>query len=123
MILYSESSNNFIEIVLMTDELEKTKSIKSRISSSQTDEFIQKIDELICDQDSSLKGIFIKPDPDSYTSVRIALTIANFLGFSLNIQPVVVSSIKQIDLGAIKKFDHSILPDYKSEPIITRKKR
>ncbi|PIS07672.1 hypothetical protein COT78_02220 [Candidatus Berkelbacteria bacterium CG10_big_fil_rev_8_21_14_0_10_43_13] len=123
MIVFTESNNNFIEIVLLTDGLKKIKSSKRQISSSQTDEFIQQIDKLIRDQGDQIKGIFIKPDLESYTSVRIAFTIVNFLGFSCNIQPVAVNSIEQINLEAIEKFDHPLLPEYKNGPNITRAKR
>lgn len=62
-----------------------------------------------------LTVILVNPGPGSYTGVRIGLTTANLLAFSLNI-PISVEKNK------LTNFLNPILPIYKEPPFITKQK-
>ncbi len=66
---------------------------------------------------SDLKAICITRGPASYTGLRIALTCANFMAYSLNI-PIVSGKNENFS----DKFEKFLLPEYFHDPVITQKK-
>jgi len=80
----------------------------------------------------SLTGIVARRGPGSYTGLRIGLTTANFMAYSLNI-PIVgyeedvenksnLSKISAEIEAQGEKFNIPIVPLYKNPPYITKKK-
>lgn len=80
----------------------------------------------------SLTGIVARRGPGSYTGLRIGLTTANFMAYSLNI-PIVgceedvenksnLSKISAEIEAQGEKFNIAIVPLYKNPPHITKKK-
>lgn len=66
---------------------------------------------------TDLSQITVNPGPGSYTSLRIATTVANFLAFSLDLP--VFSSMKKYDEEV---FNSPVVPNYPHAPVITKRK-
>jgi tRNA threonylcarbamoyladenosine biosynthesis protein TsaB len=88
-----------------------------------------KIDQLLKTQNKSLKdleGIVAYKGPGSFTGLRIGLTVANALSYSLAI-PVVAKSGRWIEDGievlVSGQHDPIALPDYGGEAHVTLPKR
>lgn len=95
---------------------------------SQTETLLREIDYLLKKgkiPKTAIGGIAVNVEQNSYTSMRIIGTTANFLAFSLNIP---VLSVFSDDHGMIfkllskKTFQNHVVPVYKNEPVITRSK-
>lgn len=76
---------------------------------------------------SSLEGIVVYGGPGSFTSLRIGVSTANALSYSLGIPIVKTSSDAWIAIGSNKlklgEDDKVVLPDYGAEPHITAQKK
>lgn len=60
---------------------------------------------------ADLSAILINPGPGSYSDLRVGITTANFLAFSLDI-PVVAAKKKKRALLKSKKFTSPVMPNY-----------
>lgn len=88
--------------------------------ADQTEKVLIIIDQMLKNNQvkkSDLQKIIVDNSDGSYTALRVGVTIANFLGYSLNIP---VETLNQKDNG--KKFTQAVLPKYSMEPKITVKK-
>lgn len=77
------------------------------------------------------KSIIVNAGPGSFTGLRIGISAANALAYSLDIPIVGVSSPTDIDdlvsegkklLNNQEKFNGSVVPEYGAEPNITKPK-
>lgn len=98
-------------------------------SRNQSEILLREIDYLLEKSKISKKdisGIAVNVGQNSYTSARIIATTANFFAFSLNIPVFSIFSDNHdmiFKLSSGKKiFQKHVVPIYKNEPIITRKK-
>jgi tRNA A37 threonylcarbamoyladenosine modification protein TsaB len=97
-----------------------------------SEQLLIEVDKLLLDQNitkSDLEAIIGHVGPGSYTGVRIGITTANFLAFSLDIPVFGINKEKlsKQDLLEIKKkielsdrFTLPILPVYNALPFITK---
>jgi tRNA threonylcarbamoyladenosine biosynthesis protein TsaB len=67
---------------------------------------------------NQLQQIFVNTGPGSYTGIRVGVTTANFLAFSLNIPVLPLKGIKELS----KTFQKPVLAKYIKPPFITKKK-
>lgn len=96
-------------------------SISLDLRFSQSERLLQEIDQIISKNDlkpEMLERIAVDCGPGSYTGIRVGVTTANFLGFSLNIPVVCLGKEENI----IGKFHTPALPVYLKEPFITKEK-
>lgn len=89
----------------------------------------QRIDELLSSQGIALhqlKGIVVYRGPGSFTGLRIGLSVANALAYSLRI-PIVAETGTWIETGIAKlqsgATDNIALPEYGSPAHITTQKK
>jgi|GEM_PF-1718765 len=124
MLIYLDSDNKKNRISFLPERGKNVIDFIELESSRQTDELLTKLKGLLEKHGETIKGIFVKTDQKSYTSSRITATIANFLGLSLNIQPILVNSVEEIrGKNYEQKFNNPIVPTYESTPVITMAKR
>lgn len=97
---------------------------------NQTEELLVKLDHLLSKSKvakNSLGAIFANPGPGSYTGLRVGITTANLIAFTLN-KPIFSVKNKLAVLKIIKNFDNRmlfsgfVLPNYLRPPEITSKK-
>lgn len=86
--------------------------------SELSDKLLLKIDQLIKECKFKINSIAIFPGPGSYTGLRIGITTANFLAWSLKI-PIYQADIDGKIISDRKDF---ILPIYLNQPHITKPK-
>jgi len=89
---------------------------------SQSEELLRTIDELLIKNKinkSDLAKIYVNSGPGSYTGIRVGVSTANFLAFSLNIP---VSDVQGCYKGSADQFDTPVSPKYLKPPFITSKK-
>ncbi|HLC43741.1 MAG TPA: hypothetical protein VJK08_01260 [Patescibacteria group bacterium] len=122
MLLYLETISDLTKIIIYTDDLEELNRKEWQTNRNQTEELLTQLDNLVQGRKNQIHGIFVNTNTGSYTSMRIGLTAANFLGVALNIQPVGVSSFESIKFKHQKKFTTPLLPTYQNRPFITKKK-
>jgi hypothetical protein len=98
---------------------------------SQSEELLQKVDTLLHKNQLSkkdLRGIIINRGPCSYTGVRVGITTANLLAFSLNIPILGIKDEKDdferkvFDLITLNSFNEPVEPFYDRPPHITQSK-
>ena len=85
-----------------------------------SEKILPTIEELLQSVGSNKKdfaAVLVSPGPGSYTSLRISLTVANFIAFGLNI-PVITERMQDLE----KNFSNFALPKYGNEPVITKQK-
>ncbi len=81
---------------------------------------------------NDLTALIVYPGPGSYTGLRIGITTANFIAYSLNI-PILAfdgdinnrEDLKRLNTqlkAHDKRFDNPVVPFYKSPPHITKNK-
>ena len=89
--------------------------------ADHTDKVLVALDQLFKKnkvEKSDLQKIIVDNSDGSYTALRVGVTIANFLGYSLDIP---VEALNQKDQE--KNFTQAVLPKYSMEPKITIKKQ
>lgn len=126
MILFIDTATEKTRIALV--EKDKVVIQKSWISKhNQSQELLPEIDKLLKRQKiklSALKGVVVVKGPGSFTGLRVGVSIANALVWSLNI-PVVGMPAKEVSdkkitlainkaLKNSKVFQKIVLPKYKS---------
>lgn len=91
---------------------------------SQSEQLLQSIDEMIKKNDCKLdqiRKILVNPGPGSYTGLRVGMTTANLLAFTLNIPVFSMKENTEAKDGA-KLFGSPVSVEYQNEPIITKPK-
>lgn len=89
-----------------------------------------KINELLRSQHKSLKdiqGVVVYKGPGSFTGLRIGITVANALAYSVHIPIVSDTGAEWIQTG-LKRLQNGdnetiVLPEYGREPNITKQKK
>lgn len=122
MILYIDPVEKPTKVAIYSDEAELIESISLPTPNNQTDELLVEIDKLTKKYHQEINSIYVNISCGSYTSIRVGITVANFLGFSSNLQPIGVHSHSEIE--PVKNrvpFEREILPQYKHDPVITKK--
>ena len=123
-ILYIDTSGERSEVILMSGEkIVDEKSWNGFGDLSET--LLVEIEKLLVSQKinfGNLERIVVNSGPGSYTGVRIGVTTANFLAWSLGI-PIVAGKIinEKLQVQKLKNQDF-ILPIYSGEPNITKPK-
>ena len=92
------------------------KIIESR--SELSDKLLLEIDQLIKGNNFQIDSIAIFPGPGSYTGLRIGITTANFLAWSLKV-PIYEADIDGKIVSDRRDF---VLPIYLNQPHITKPK-
>ena len=122
MLIYLDTSNDKSVIKLFNND--GSFADKRELSSNMnlTEELLAKMDDLVSSNADLIEGIFINTGKNSYTGMRVGMTAINFLGLSLDIQPIEVDGEAEIVFSGHAKFAKVVLPSYKNEPFITTKK-
>lgn len=123
-------------MILFIDTISETTTIKIetqngsfvvkeiRGKESQTEKLLISIDDLLREQNLSvkdIKSIVVREGDGSYTGLRVGIATANALAFSLNV-PVIKTRGEIVQKMFVKKFEKCVLPEYSHEPIITKEK-
>jgi tRNA threonylcarbamoyladenosine biosynthesis protein TsaB len=89
----------------------------------------KKIDELLESQQkdlSEVRGIVVYKGPGSFTGLRIGISVANSLAYSMDI-PIVAETDKWIELGIRKLLEgksvNQAMPEYGSPVHVTQQKK
>jgi len=120
--LYLDTTTNETAIKVFGDSGKLISVVKWEARFNQSEELLPAIDKALDSKIKDLAGIFVNTGYGSYTGVRVGLTTANFLGLSLNIQPVGVNNEKEIVFRKAGVFKQAVLPQYENEPHITKEK-
>lgn len=131
ILILDTSTENSLLAIWAEEKVEKVEWLGGRELSStifiKLDELFKKSNKKI----EQLKGIIVNSGPGSFTGLRIGISAANAIAFSLNIPIVGVSNssdFEQIfsqgkeELKDKKYFEKSIEPFYGAEPNITKPK-
>jgi tRNA threonylcarbamoyladenosine biosynthesis protein TsaB len=122
MKLYINTSSAETELKLLNSkDTVVAKSIWTT-SFNHSDELLNKIDNLLLDNHltmSDISLIIVNNGPGSYTGLRVGVTTANLLAFSLDI-PILSP---RAPLSAGDKFSAPIMPYYERPPHITTPKK
>lgn len=112
------------------DEAEQQQFIKWQAHRELAETIHQKIGEMLkaqkCDwQDVS--GVIVYQGPGSFTGLRIGVSVANAVGYSLDVPVVGATGELWVEdgqkwLGQAKK-NNSVVPEYGSPPHITQPKK
>lgn len=123
MIIYIDPTTSPTKIMSFDRDGHALKQAFVSNGQAQTDEILQIVDELIAHDRKNVTGLAVNISPASYTSSRVAITIINFLGLGLDIQPQGVGSESEIFFSKSSGFSQPVFPRYKSGPVITKKDR
>jgi tRNA threonylcarbamoyladenosine biosynthesis protein TsaB len=128
MIFFIDTSEKITKLALYKDGFSKVSEKNCTLNSELSERLLSEIDQLLkqsgCDR-ISLSKIFVAEGPGSYTGLRIGVTTANFLAFSLDI-PVFKYNLNEKNSEMKKraldvdKFITPVLPYYKTPPHITK---
>lgn len=126
MILYLDTTKPIVHLAILSDQGDELASKSFDLSNKQTAELLSKINELLLSRNlalSDISGIVCIAGPGGFTSLRVGVTMANFLSFSLN-KPILGIAkgykLPQTNLLEIIGKGHKpVLPVYSREPNIT----
>lgn len=112
------------------DNSEEVASVTWGANRTLSDHILQKLEELLLSQSINwpdLTGIVVFKGPGSFTGLRIGITVANTLAYSLEI-PIVGSSDDQWVLDGIAELANGVnhkvvMPEYGAEANITQQKK
>lgn len=131
MILAIDTSEKLTKIYLLEDDFSVISGKEYTLNGELSERLLLEIDKLLKAMGKNkkyLSKILVNEGPGSYTGLRIGVTTANFLAFSLNI-PVFSYKIDQKSkkikilkkrLLDVDKFDSPVLPFYNKPPHITK---
>ncbi|MFA6963910.1 MAG: tRNA (adenosine(37)-N6)-threonylcarbamoyltransferase complex dimerization subunit type 1 TsaB [Patescibacteria group bacterium] len=95
-------------------------SLNWRVVHNHTEELLSNIERILKDagkKKSDLSAIVVNPGPGPYTGVRVGVSVANSLAFSLDIP--VVAQMSDIQT---RNFEKPVLPVYAFAPKISQPK-
>lgn len=131
MILVVDTSGKEVRLGLIRNNKNEDSMIEFEAGRSLDSLILQKIDELIGGATNELKGIVVNSGPGSFTGLRIGLSVANALAYSLDIPIVGISKTESWDelmqkgtkeLEDQTRFVKPVLAEYGAEPNITKPK-
>lgn len=132
MILAIDTATKEVKIALVFDQ--KTEQISWEQGRDLSVKLFENLDCLYKKVDHKInetKGIIVNAGPGSFTGLRIGISTANALAYSLNIpivgivHPTNMNDFIESGRNALKgktTFGKSILPEYGAEPNITQPK-
>ncbi|MCX6808381.1 MAG: tRNA (adenosine(37)-N6)-threonylcarbamoyltransferase complex dimerization subunit type 1 TsaB [Candidatus Berkelbacteria bacterium] len=115
----SEGPETIIGLMNMSGDFIDKESRSMRFN--QSEELLVFIDSILTRNNitnGDLSAIEVVKGPGSYTGLRVGLTTANFLAFSLDI-PIISQREK---IGKDSHFKNFVIPEYGSVPLITKSK-
>jgi len=118
MNLIIDTTGKEVEIALLANG--KSDSIRWDGAGNLSETLLLKIGELLkrnSTDKQKISKIVVSTGPGSYTGLRIGVTTANFIAFSLNV-PVVETCARS--LGT--EFAAPLIPKYGNEPFITKQR-
>jgi len=122
MILTIDTSSDEVVVGLLDNNLQTERQVRKNLPARQSDDLLGLITEHLQNEKisfSQLKMIAVNPGPGSFTGIRVGLTTANFLAFSLNI-PITDSDGEKMKAKTKKiQFIKPVLPVYDRLPHIT----
>ena len=125
-ILFIDTSSALTRVSLYDEKFSLKANDEWESSFNQSEELLTHIDQLLLGigaKKDQLRQINVIIGPGSYTGVRVGVTTANFLAFSLNLP---VCGIKKGEPFLIKSeadyFQNPVMPYYEREPFITKPK-
>jgi tRNA threonylcarbamoyladenosine biosynthesis protein TsaB len=122
MILYiNTSKTDLIEVKLILDN----KIIKESISHEnlrQSELLLKMIDKVVSNL-KKLKAIYVVSGPGAFSALRIGVSTANALAWSLHIPVMELEADQDISQVKILKEFKSVVPKYGKEPNITIAKK
>ena len=117
-------------VVALFSEAKKIEQIELESDRVLSEELLVQLEKSLKRQGAAttdLRAIFVSPGPGSYTGLRVGITTANVLAFSLDI-PILVATKENIEekVTSFKingnKFGCPVMPIYGQAPHITQKK-
>ncbi len=127
MILVIDTSEAEAQLRLLDTHFNELDSLVWVSRLNQSEELLAKIEDFLASNSMTkidLKSLIVNPGPGSYTGLRVGLTTANFLAFSLNIP--IFSTAQSSKILSLKhlptSFIQPVLPVYGKEPYITKPK-
>jgi tRNA A37 threonylcarbamoyladenosine modification protein TsaB len=108
-----------------------------RVENKYSEMILTIVDQLMAKKKNSLSAVFVVSGPGRFSALRSGVTVANILGWSLNIPVVGLKGVKdeqsywqnvqktiiqRIKKTKGKKFTNFITPQYGQSPNITIKK-
>jgi len=128
MILAIRTDQPTAELYLF-DKNSKLDSYSWLAHRSLASNILEKIEQILAKNNSnlqSLTGILVFTGEGSFTGLRIGTTVANTLAYSLSVPVAKAKSSDWLDKGikklATQKTGIYVLPEYSSEPNITKPK-
>jgi tRNA threonylcarbamoyladenosine biosynthesis protein TsaB len=131
MFLYLDTTSECTTIMLFDKNGIFFDSKKWQSQRNQSEELLLKINSILLKNNfdkSKLKGIIVNTGPGSYTGLRVGLSTANTLAFSLNI-PIFSANENEINISikkllklSNKNFKSTVMPVYGHPAKITLKK-
>ena len=122
MILYiNTSKTDLIEVKLFLDN----KLVKEKISNEnlkQSELLLKMIDKVVHDL-KKLEAIYIVSGPGAFSALRIGVSTANALAWSLHIPVMELKVDQDISQVKISKEFKPVIPKYGKEPNITKAKK
>ncbi|MBT3689996.1 hypothetical protein HOE31_00720 [bacterium] len=122
MILYiNTSKTDLIEVKLFLDN----KLVKEKISNEnlkQSELLLKMIDKVVHDL-KKLEAIYVVSGPGAFSALRIGVSTANALAWSLHIPVMELKVDQDISQVKISKEFKPVIPKYGKEPNITKAKK
>jgi tRNA threonylcarbamoyladenosine biosynthesis protein TsaB len=129
MILYLDTTEPTVCLKILSDEGNELLIKKFDLSNRQTEQLIYKIEEILKLQNahlSDIRALICVAGPGGFTSLRVGVTVANFLAFSLDKPVLAISKDQKITKKDLANLENQkftpIFPVYSSKPTITKSK-
>lgn len=131
MILTIDTSDKQTRVSLLKDDLSLISEKECKLNGSLSECLLAEIDKILKGADaekSDISSIYVHRGPGSYTGLRIGVTIANCIAFSLDIpvfwfdseHPIGSMDECRTEKSGKSKFTSPVVPYYKNEPHITK---
>jgi len=127
MILMIDTSDFLAKIALLGDNFSIISERNCKLEGMLSDNLLIEIDKLLKESKATknrVEKIFVNHGPGSYTGLRIGVTAANFLGYSLNVPVFGFDSKHEMKIPKNKlnerNFMGPIVPYYQKPPHITK---